>query len=274
MNHTVIVIPARNPELQIVKKVRELKETGYDQIVVVNDGSSREYDAVFQQCAEAGCAVERHIRTRGAGAAIKTGIWSAVTRYDDPDIAVIRSGGDHPEMFSIPAALIGLALSVEGMQEDYLVNLTEAISAELTNPAAALSAEMANPAAVLSAEMANPAAVLSAEMMNPAAVLSAGMVNPAAVLSAEPAKTAETEAGKAVKAGVRRSAEPARAGETRRSAEPARADETRRSAEPVRADETHRSAEPVRAGKIRRRAGFRLPVPRRLPALRPMRSPV
>lgn len=69
-----IVIPAFNEEKIIASTVTEVKGAGYDQIIVVDDGSS---DNTFSKAKISGATVLRHRINRGKGAAVKTGIEAA-----------------------------------------------------------------------------------------------------------------------------------------------------------------------------------------------------
>jgi len=66
-----IVIAAYNEEKSIKNVVSTLKEEGYSNIVVIDDGSK---DDTQTASLNAGATVLRHIINRGQGAALKTGI--------------------------------------------------------------------------------------------------------------------------------------------------------------------------------------------------------
>ncbi len=68
----VIVIPAYNPDKQLLKIILKLQKRNFTNIVVVDDGSitGKEY---FQQIKERVTIIE-HKENRGHGAAVKTGI--------------------------------------------------------------------------------------------------------------------------------------------------------------------------------------------------------
>jgi len=67
---TWVVIPAYNEEKNIRAVVEGLKKGGFDDIIVVDDGSSDRTGKV----AEEGAVVLRHLINLGQGAALKTGI--------------------------------------------------------------------------------------------------------------------------------------------------------------------------------------------------------
>lgn len=67
---TVVVIPAYNEEKSIGRVIRGLFERGYQNIVVVDDGSS---DATAKLAIQHGAKVIEHPINRGQGAALQTG---------------------------------------------------------------------------------------------------------------------------------------------------------------------------------------------------------
>jgi polyprenyl-phospho-N-acetylgalactosaminyl synthase len=74
-----VVIPAFNEEKKVGKVISKLKDAGYSNIVVVDDGSK---DKTFE-IAQKGCFALSHMLNRGQGAAIKTGIEFALTKNAD-----------------------------------------------------------------------------------------------------------------------------------------------------------------------------------------------
>ena len=73
--NTVIMIPSLNPDEKLVEYVERLTANGFEHIIVINDGSSEEYDPFFEQCAAySQCIVLRHEVNQGKGRALKTGM--------------------------------------------------------------------------------------------------------------------------------------------------------------------------------------------------------
>ena len=85
----VVVIPALNPEAKMVQLLQELKEASFDKIVVVNDGSSAEYDGVFAKARELGASVLVHEQNGGKGKALKTAMEYVLKTYSKEEIAGI-----------------------------------------------------------------------------------------------------------------------------------------------------------------------------------------
>jgi glycosyltransferase involved in cell wall biosynthesis len=69
-----IIIPALNPEIEkLTTLVTELKRLGFDDFIIVNDGSNPEYEETFQKFAKEGeITYLRHAINLGKGAALKT----------------------------------------------------------------------------------------------------------------------------------------------------------------------------------------------------------
>ncbi len=91
----VIVIPALNPENKMIQLVQELKREAFDKIVIVNDGSAKEYDAVFAKAAELGATVLIHEVNRGKGQALKTAMKYVIETYNQEQIlGIITADAD------------------------------------------------------------------------------------------------------------------------------------------------------------------------------------
>lgn len=92
INKIFIVIPVYNESLVIKEVISEVLKAGYENIIVVDDGSS---DSTFLEASSiSNIIVLRHKINRGKGAAIKTGIVAAC--LCDPDIVVTIDGdGQH-----------------------------------------------------------------------------------------------------------------------------------------------------------------------------------
>ena len=67
-----IIIPSLEPDERMLALLKELTLYGYKNIVIVNDGSSAEYDRFFQSAEqEYGCTVLVHAENKGKGRALK-----------------------------------------------------------------------------------------------------------------------------------------------------------------------------------------------------------
>jgi len=71
----VILIPSLNPDERLVEYVDRLAASGFERIMVINDGSSSEYDEFFNRVAAyEQCTVLKHEVNQGKGRALKTGM--------------------------------------------------------------------------------------------------------------------------------------------------------------------------------------------------------
>lgn len=93
-----IVIPILNEGKVIRDVIAEIKKSGYENIIVVDDGSQ---DGTFQKIKEiSGVTVLRHKINRGKGAAAKTGIEAA--KLLEADIIVTMDGDGQHDPADIP----------------------------------------------------------------------------------------------------------------------------------------------------------------------------
>ncbi len=71
----VILIPSLEPDGRLPEYVRKLTESGFGHVVVVDDGSSGQYQPIFREIEEIGPTIQvlHHEVNRGKGVALKTG---------------------------------------------------------------------------------------------------------------------------------------------------------------------------------------------------------
>lgn len=91
--HVMIVIPAYNEEQTIGKVISSLREHGYTQVLVVDDGSSDQTSAVAKQ---EGAMVLRHVYNRGYGGALGTALKAAVQSRADIIVTMDADGQHDP----------------------------------------------------------------------------------------------------------------------------------------------------------------------------------
>jgi len=89
----VVVIPALNPQVELVALVGQLSAAGVNTIVIVDDGSSRETASTFEAVSRYGVHVLRHAVNLGKGAALKTGINYALCNFPDA-VGVVTGDAD------------------------------------------------------------------------------------------------------------------------------------------------------------------------------------
>lgn len=87
-----IIIPAFNEGKVIRKTIASLQTAGYNNIIVIDDGSS---DNTCAEAKSTGAEVLCHIINRGQGASLKTGIEYATETYSPDVIVTFDSDGQH-----------------------------------------------------------------------------------------------------------------------------------------------------------------------------------
>lgn len=92
-----IIIPSLSPDQKLIALLEDLREAGFDRIVLVNDGSTAEYDSYFAIAKEQfGCTVLTHAVNQGKGRAMKTAFNYLLSECPDCEVAVaVDSDGQH-----------------------------------------------------------------------------------------------------------------------------------------------------------------------------------
>ncbi len=90
----VIVMPAFNEENMVGRVIKAVKKRGFNNIIVVDDGSK---DNTTEVSLNAGADVVVHPLNRGLGAALGTGIQEGVTRGYDIIVTFDSDGQHHPD---------------------------------------------------------------------------------------------------------------------------------------------------------------------------------
>lgn len=89
-----VIIPAFNPAEFLLDFAKSITEQGLKNIIIVNDGSSKDFNLLFKKLEDAGCAVVNHKENLGKGASLKTGIKAAMERYPDLDGCITAEAND------------------------------------------------------------------------------------------------------------------------------------------------------------------------------------
>ncbi len=93
LDRIIVLIPAYKPGEALTGLSKELKERGFGEIVIVDDGSGEEFAARFDELKQMGCRVLAHDINRGKGRALKTGIADIVSQFDDI-VGVVTADAD------------------------------------------------------------------------------------------------------------------------------------------------------------------------------------
>ena len=94
---TAVILPVLNPDEKFTNFVNKLIESGFEDIVVVNDGSSADYDHFYDEAAaNEQVVVLKHEVNKGKGAALKTAFsYLADNRLDIDDAITCDGDGQH-----------------------------------------------------------------------------------------------------------------------------------------------------------------------------------
>ncbi|WP_034443933.1 bifunctional glycosyltransferase family 2/GtrA family protein [Butyrivibrio sp. AE2032] len=91
-----VIVPAYEPDEKLITLVDELVEASLSPIVVVNDGSGKEYDGIFSAVKEKGALVLNHAVNMGKGRALKTAFNFCLNEYADLcGVVTADSDGQH-----------------------------------------------------------------------------------------------------------------------------------------------------------------------------------
>ncbi|MBR9919589.1 MAG: glycosyltransferase family 2 protein [Bacteroidetes bacterium] len=85
------LIPAYNEAGMIQEVIRDLKEAGFSNVLIVDDGST---DDTYSLALNAGARVLKHVVNRGAGAAVQTGLQYA-KQQNWKYLAMMDADGQH-----------------------------------------------------------------------------------------------------------------------------------------------------------------------------------
>lgn len=89
---SVVLIPAFNPDSELLGLVSELRNSGYEKIVVVNDGSDSK--TIFSDLERDDIVVLHHPKNLGKGAALKTGFRYCLDHYSGTSQGIITVDAD------------------------------------------------------------------------------------------------------------------------------------------------------------------------------------
>lgn len=91
-----VIIPSLNPDDKLIQLLKALTVAGFSRLILVNDGSSEQYDAYFKQAeAEFSCTVLTHHVNQGKGRALKTAFNYLISQPDCAGAVTVDSDGQH-----------------------------------------------------------------------------------------------------------------------------------------------------------------------------------
>ena len=92
-----IIVPSLSPDEKFLSLLQDLREAGFEHVVVVNDGSSSDYAPYFEKAEQQyGCTVLVHAVNQGKGRALKTAFHHLLAHCPSCQVAVtVDSDGQH-----------------------------------------------------------------------------------------------------------------------------------------------------------------------------------
>ncbi|WP_241773267.1 glycosyltransferase [Bacillus sp. LL01] len=96
-NRVTILIPAYNPDNKLMELVKNIVKEGFQQILVVNDGSKKECESIFNKLKNVKqCTVLEHEVNKGKGQALKTAFSYFLDRFpEDVGLITVDADGQH-----------------------------------------------------------------------------------------------------------------------------------------------------------------------------------
>jgi putative flippase GtrA len=90
-----ILIPAFEPNMNLIKLINDIKKLCNFEIVIVDDGSGKKYKDVFEIAESKGCTVIKHLVNFGKGCALKTGMKYIQDTEEKEGFVTADSDGQH-----------------------------------------------------------------------------------------------------------------------------------------------------------------------------------
>jgi len=114
-----ILIPAYKPDEKLVVLVKDLRTSGFSDLVVVDDGGGEAYASLFDQCVALGCIVLHHGINMGKGRALKTGLNHCLVRgLTGSGVITADADGQHT-----PADILRIADTMTGSPDKLVLGV-------------------------------------------------------------------------------------------------------------------------------------------------------
>lgn len=95
-SNIIILIPAYNPPSKLIQFTKNLLNSGFNKIIIVNDGSSKKYDSIFNEIKNLKIILLAHEKNQGKGEALKTGFFHCINNFKNiSGIITADADGQH-----------------------------------------------------------------------------------------------------------------------------------------------------------------------------------
>lgn len=91
----IIVIPSFQPDYRVLKLIEDIQANSEYKILLVNDGSDKSCDSIFENAKNSGCIVLNHEVNMGKGAALKTAFAYLLDSSNEEGIICADCDGQH-----------------------------------------------------------------------------------------------------------------------------------------------------------------------------------
>lgn len=115
INKLTIIVPSLNPDEKLMQVVKGVKEAGFENIIVVNDGSDENHLGPFEEAKELGATVLVHEVNKGKGRGLKTAFSYVMENLpDSPGVITIDGDNQHtvPDIIACGKRMLELKDSV------------------------------------------------------------------------------------------------------------------------------------------------------------------
>jgi len=94
--NNIVIISSYRPDYQLNHLFKGLKEAGFENIIVADDGSGEKYSDIYRDLENAGAIVIRHNKNEGKGASIKDSLTYVIKNFPDtPGVVLADGDGQH-----------------------------------------------------------------------------------------------------------------------------------------------------------------------------------
>ncbi|MNM66755.1 Undecaprenyl-phosphate 4-deoxy-4-formamido-L-arabinose transferase [compost metagenome] len=90
-----ILIPAYEPDERLLELIQKLRKCSDTRIIIVDDGSGKDYQNIFNTAEAVGCIVLHHEMNQGKGQALKTGFRYLMVSGEQDIVICADSDGQH-----------------------------------------------------------------------------------------------------------------------------------------------------------------------------------
>jgi len=90
-----VIIPAYQPDHRLLVLIKKIKANSDYEIIIVNDGSAKQFDTIFGLAKDYGCIVLTHEVNQGKGAALKTAFRHVLNSKDSDGLICADCDGQH-----------------------------------------------------------------------------------------------------------------------------------------------------------------------------------